>query len=79
MRLLMRGQGNQKYVRTGRKCLVFRNDKKENSENYWPVNLISVPGKVMEHLLLEAISINVGNKKGNKSMDSLRANHPWPT
>ncbi|RMC05184.1 hypothetical protein DUI87_18368 [Hirundo rustica rustica] len=43
--------------------LVFKKGKKEDPGNFWPVSLTSIPGKVMEHLILEAISIHKGEKK----------------
>ncbi|KAJ7404504.1 hypothetical protein BTVI_71990 [Pitangus sulphuratus] len=41
---------------------VSKKDKKEGPENYQPVRLTSIPGKVMEHLILEAIGIPMDDK-----------------
>ena len=35
---------------------VFKNSKKEDSGNYRPVSLTSIPGKVMKQLILNVIS-----------------------
>ncbi|RMC15221.1 hypothetical protein DUI87_07405 [Hirundo rustica rustica] len=43
--------------------LIFKYGKKEEKGNYWPISIASTPGKVMEHLYLEAISINMDDKK----------------
>ena len=42
---------------------VFKKSKKENLGNYRPVSLTSVPGKVMEQLVLDAISKQLEEKK----------------
>ena len=43
--------------------LVFKKGKKEDPGNYRPVLLTSVPGKVMEQLVLDAISKQLEEKK----------------
>lgn len=43
--------------------LVFKKVKKEDPGNYQPLSLTSVPGDVMEHLILGAISIHMEDKK----------------
>uniref|UniRef100_A0A8B9Q7B9 Reverse transcriptase domain-containing protein n=1 Tax=Apteryx owenii TaxID=8824 RepID=A0A8B9Q7B9_APTOW len=42
---------------------VFKKGKKEDPGNYRPVSLTCIPGKVMEQLILEAISKHVEDKK----------------
>jgi len=42
---------------------IFKKGKKEDAENYRPVSLTSIPGKMMEHLILEVISKQVEEKK----------------
>ncbi|GAB0189194.1 mitochondrial enolase superfamily member 1 [Grus japonensis] len=42
---------------------VFKKGKKEDPGNYRPVSLTSIPGKVMEQLILEVISNRVEEKK----------------
>ncbi|KAJ7403207.1 rna-directed dna polymerase from mobile element jockey-like [Pitangus sulphuratus] len=41
----------------------FSQDKKKDMGNYWPVSLISTPGKVMEQIILEVITKRVKEKK----------------
>jgi len=41
---------------------IFKKGKKEDPGNYWPVSLTSIPGKVMEQLILEAIIKQVEEK-----------------
>jgi len=42
---------------------LFKKGKKEDPGNYRPINLTSVPGKVMEQLILYAISRQLEKKK----------------
>jgi len=42
---------------------IFKKGKKEDTGNYRPVSLISIPGKVMEQLILEVIIKQVEKKK----------------
>jgi len=42
---------------------IFKKDKKEDPGNYRPVSLTSIPGKVMEQLILEVIIKQVEEKK----------------
>jgi len=42
---------------------AFKKGKKEDTENYRWVSLTLIPGKVMEHLILETISRHVNNRK----------------
>ena len=42
---------------------VFKKGKKENPGNYRPVSLTSIPGKIMEQLILEVIIKQVEEKK----------------
>ena len=44
-------------------ALVFKKGKKEEWENYRPVHLTSIPGKLVEHLILDVISKQVEGKK----------------
>ncbi|KFV78543.1 hypothetical protein N308_15395, partial [Struthio camelus australis] len=41
---------------------VFKKGKEEDPGNYRPVSLTSIPGKVMEQLILEAISKHLEDK-----------------
>ncbi|GAB0186967.1 mitochondrial enolase superfamily member 1 [Grus japonensis] len=42
---------------------VFKKGKKQNPGNYRPVSLTSIPGKVMEQLILDVTSMDVEEKK----------------
>ncbi|KFV77240.1 RNA-directed DNA polymerase from mobile element jockey, partial [Struthio camelus australis] len=42
---------------------VFQKGKKEEPGNYRPVSLTSIPGKVMEQLLLEVLTKHLEDKK----------------
>ena len=42
---------------------IFKKGKKEDPGNYRPVSLTSIPGKVMEQLILEVIIKHVKEKK----------------
>ncbi|GAB0210119.1 protein NYNRIN-like [Grus japonensis] len=47
--------------------LVFKKGKKEDSGNYRPVSLISIPGKVMEQLILGVINKHMEEKAAIRS------------
>jgi len=46
---------------------VFKKGKKEDPGNYRPVSLTSIPGKVMEQLILDVTSKQVEENKVIKS------------
>jgi len=61
----LKGSGEQKGPRTGGKPVShsFQKGKKEDPGNYRPVSLTSILGKVMDQLILDAISKQVEENK----------------
>jgi len=53
--------------RKGNVTPLFKKGKKEDPGNYRPVDLSSIPGRVMEQLILEVIIKQVDEKKVTKS------------
>ena len=51
------------YWRKANVTLVFKKDNKEDSGNYRPVSLTSIPGRVMQQLILDVIIKQVEEKK----------------
>lgn len=57
------------FLRNERKqmSLIFKKCKEKDVGNYRPVSIISIPGKVMEEIILESVSKYIKVKKVTRS------------